>query len=846
MKLFDQLDFSGGINAEFDRIKSPRNSVPLLLNGRIRDGNIQPVKKHVRDTNIPEGLYQNIITVGNYLVAFVSGNIYYKDIAAGGPWQSISGWTPLSTTADEVYVTLIPVGTNYMEVSGSPQVPEVAFNAQIAQTAQGLFISDGINQPRILYSDLSWEVLNTYEQWSINNPEYVPLCQNLVVSGVKAFCISQDRKKIYQSVSGRYTDFVINRDVDGNKGGNADTLAYAVDFNDLTALHPTQQGGLLASTLYATYLLLPTDSYIFNEPILAAGDPAFPIGAVNWKSYASILGDVAFIAQSGIHSINVSMQVNRESNNNPFSRAISKYLIRPQSNTCACNYDDYALFSVDTTYGRGVFVYDTILERFVSLDTGFGTVKRFAAYKAGGVNKLYFITTDNELYEAYADTANQVTRVLLGDFAYFDDGVRHQMKVDNLFIWFNNIIAGDLLRLAYYVDGELIDSSELTVSSENITNQPPVSSPFVNQEGVLALKCGVPPREGAAISIWLEWSADMELVGISADGSAEAIIQPTSVMLTSVVPETFVVFGNPDIHTVAATGASLATVSGLFINEHYYVSGTANIGSAGIVDNVFKANLARCKLSGNLYNVDDFRDLWLQMKQEENVNANILSLGNNTDGTEVGWDKLSAILAPKQCYGPASYKDVDATYPAWYKRRERYHMLRTNLVEFFVLSGGWNSANLGLDSSGNPTGTSTEIDGYTGTSRQAAWLRYWLARSTRVFKVVLIGYPPYTDENTLYPGFAPLRWPFKKWGADLVLAMSPGVYERFYIGGFPYINLGLGGSVNAFKSTVTPQSVRRYNDSTGYITLTPRSFSLDITFKDANSDVVDATTIYPR
>ena len=57
MKLFDQLDFSGGINAEFDRIKSPRNSVPLLLNGRIRVGNIQPVKKHVRDTNIPEGLY---------------------------------------------------------------------------------------------------------------------------------------------------------------------------------------------------------------------------------------------------------------------------------------------------------------------------------------------------------------------------------------------------------------------------------------------------------------------------------------------------------------------------------------------------------------------------------------------------------------------------------------------------------------------------------------------------------------------------------------------------------------------------------------------------------------------
>lgn len=844
MKLFDQLDFTGGIDAEYDRIKIPRNSVPLLLNGRIRDGNIQPVKRHVKDLNIPDGVYQNLITVGNYLVAFISGLVYYKDIFAEGPWQTISSWTPLSTTADEVYVTLIPVGTNYMEVSGDPKAADVTFNPQIAQTLQGLFISDGINQPRILYGDLSWEILNTYSQWSINNPEYVPLCQNLVVSGVKAFCISQDRKKIYQSVSGRYTDFVVNRTVDGDKGGDADSLAYAVDFNDLTALQPTQQGGLLASTLYATYLLLPSDLYLFNEPVLSVGDPAFPIGAVNWKSYASILGDVAFIAQSGIHSINVSMQVNRESNNNPFSRSISKYLIRPQSNTCATNFDDYALFSVDTTYGRGVFVYDTLAERFVSLDTGFGTVKRFAAYKAGGVNKLYFITTDNELYEAYADTQNQVTRVLLGDFAYFNDGVRHQVVCENLYLWFNNLGLGDTLRLGYYADGELIEDAELVVDSNNISNQPPVSSPFVDQPNILCLKCGVPPREAAAISVWLEWSADMELVGISVDGSTTPIVQPPSIMLKSVELETFVVLANPDIYTIAATGTSLAEVSGLITNEYYYAAGTANIGSATVTDNIFKANLSRCKLSGSLYNVHDYRDLYLQALREPGISNTILTLGNNTDGTEVGWDKLAALMGVKTIQGANSYKDLDVALSSWYKRRERYYMIRTDLVEFFVISGGWNSANIGLDSSGNPTGTSTEIDGYTSSSRQAAWLRYWVTRSTRPFKVVLIGYPLYTDETTMYPGFAPLRWPFKKWGVDLVLSLCPGVYERFYIGGFPYINLGLGGTTNSFKPA--SRSVRRYNDSTGYLAVTPRTFSLDISFKDANGDVVDATTIYPR
>lgn len=841
MKLFDQLDFTGGIDAEYDRIKTPRNSVPLLMNGRIRDGNIQPVKKHVKDSTVPDGVYQNLLVVGDYLVLFISGVVYYKNILSG-PWQTIPGWTALDVTS-ELYATLIPVGTNYMSITGDAQTSAVEFNAQIAQTAQGLFISDGVNQPRILYSDLSWEVLNTYTEWNINTPEYVPVCRNTVVSGVKLFAVSADRKKIYQSVSGRYTDFVINRDVTGNKAGDADTMAYAVDFNDTVAIHPVEQGGLLVSTLYATYLLLPTDLYLFNEPILSAGDPAFPIGAVNWKSYATILGDVAFIAQSGIHSINISRQINRDSNNNPFSRPISRYLIRPQADTCATNYDDYALFSVDTTYGRGVFVFDTVLNKFVSLDTGFGTVTRFAAYKSGGVNKLYFITTDNELYEAYSSEENQVTRVLLGDYAYFNDGVRHQMKVNNLYLWFNNLISGDTLRVAYYCDGELVDNSELAVDASNITNQPPVASPFVNQPSVLPLKYGPPPREAAAVSIWLEWAADMEFVGVSADGDAEVIIQPTSAILKTVAPTTFVVLANPDIHTLAATGSSLSEISGLLAGEYYYAAGTANIGSGTYTDSIFKANLSRCKLSGSLYNVDDFRDLWLQAKQETNRSDTIITLGNQTDGTEIGWDKYSAILSPKQAYGAASYKDLDQTYPSWYKRRERYHMLRTDLIEFFVISGGWNSANIGLDSSGNPTGTSNEIDGYTGTSRQAAWLRYWLARSSRVFKVILIGYPPYTDQTTLYPGFAPLRWPFKKWGADLVLALSPGVYERFYLGGFPYINLGLGGGTSGFTAN---RSVRRHNEGTGYITLTPRSFSLDIAFKDANSDVIDATTIFAR
>lgn len=844
MKLFDQIDFTGGLNAEYDRLKTPRNAYPLLLNGRIRNGNIQPVKKHVKDTTVPDGIYQTLITVGDYLVILVSGELLYRNIVTNGPWQRIPGWINLSTTATEIYATLIPVSTNFYNASGTPDASTQEFNLAIQQTPSALLLSDGSTN-RLVFENLSWRDVGAYATWTQDNPEYMPAVLQSVVSGQKLFSISADRKKIYQSVSGRFTDFVINRTASADKGGDADTTAYSVDFNDLTGIHASEQGGLLATTLSAAYLLLKTDLQIFAEPVLSVGDPAFPVGAVNHKSFAKILGDIAFISQGGMNSINVAMQLQTESNNNPFSKPIARYLVNPQTDSCAVNFDDYALFSVNTTYGRAVIVYDTIRESFVSLDTGFGTVSRFAVYKRAGINRLFFINTDNELYEAYASDSYAVTRVLLGDYAYAEEGVSKSFKATELHFWFNNILSADAIRLSYYVDDVLIDASEMSPADAANDNIPPVVSPFVPQKNVLALRYSPPARTGIKCSIWLEWSGQMELVGASGSGSIESTVQSNSQSLVRIPDNPLIVLAEPDIHTLVGNTVTMTEISGLSIGAYYYVYGTAYTGNDRYTNALFKANMTTVNLNGKLYAVDNFYDLWQTARTTVNRQSTIITLGNFTDGTEISYQKLLA-LGLGSFRGAAGNKDLDDAVLSWYERNERYFIHQTDLVDFFILSGGWNSANDSVDSSGNPTGSSAEIDGYSATSDQAQWLRYWLNTSTKRFKVIILGYPAYTDESTYYPGFAPLRWPFAKWGADLVISRSPGAYERFYINGFPYINLGLGGGAAGTFAAGVNRSAARYTGGASYLEILPRRYSLDCNLITADGDTIDSTTIYPR
>lgn len=94
--------------------------------------------------------------------------------------------------------------------------------------------------------------------------------------------------------------------------------------------------------------------------------------------------------------------------------------------------------------------------------------------------------------------------------------------------------------------------------------------------------------------------------------------------------------------------------------------------------------------------------------------------------------------------------------------------------------------------------------GNTPSSAQAQWLRISLLLSTARWKMVVLGAAPYTSfhsghNNPPFTGdgfkaYSALQWPFKQWGADVVISGDIHWYERLEVDGLPYITNGAGGS----------------------------------------------------
>lgn len=115
-------------------------------------------------------------------------------------------------------------------------------------------------------------------------------------------------------------------------------------------------------------------------------------------------------------------------------------------------------------------------------------------------------------------------------------------------------------------------------------------------------------------------------------------------------------------------------------------------------------------------------------------------------------------------------------YLDWFELpgNERYYDFRRGPVHFFALDSD-----------------SEEPDGVTRDSVQARWLEPRLRASDAPFRIVYLHHPPYSSARHGSQGA--LQWPFREWGASIVLAGHDHVYERLSVEGLPYVVNGLGG-----------------------------------------------------
>jgi len=136
---------------------------------------------------------------------------------------------------------------------------------------------------------------------------------------------------------------------------------------------------------------------------------------------------------------------------------------------------------------------------------------------------------------------------------------------------------------------------------------------------------------------------------------------------------------------------------------------------------------------------------------------------------------------------------------------------------------------------------SREPDGVGRSSVQGQWLRDRLAASTATWKVVYMHQPPYSSSHDGSIDWA--QWPYKKWGADIVLAGHSHVYERLEINGFPYIVNGLGGGpIYSFHQPI-PGSQVRYNADYGAMLVEATAEAITFRFIARQGEVIDTFTL---
>ena len=528
--LHEQTSFEGGANLITNEMQISATSYKWLMNARQRLGYIEPVKKHVEITNAPAGKKQGHIGIGNVHIIFVAGLAYYR-VDGQNNWSNIPGFS-MDAIAPRYWMLAVPSSNfNFVRkndpTSANRQII-IDVDFAINGTPASIIVQDNVNQPQIILYNTATQSFyardtQTYSEWSITTPEYVPIGRQMIFKNGITFIVSRDGKSVNRSVTGRPLDFMVNVDSNGNKlpseyNGGASSVGFAFDYDEITCLIDSNAVNvfILATARNIRLIAFDYSITIFGEPRFTQA-AILEAGIVNQESVVEILGDYAFIDFENIKSFNAVQQVQNEGRNSIFSLQLASILKDvKQSDPCACIFDNYALFYIKTLWGNLIAVYDTLSEKWVSFDiTRADKIKQFAFIETVTQTKLYAITDDDELFQFYASDDRELAQLMTRSITPAADPQHKSQHLKPLFR--GGSLTGNV-SVIEYVDEVL--SERLTSDFENVSSgiNYPVYPPVIPntiatiKQDTFTFKDGL---VGKKIAFIIQWNTDARLYGFT-------------------------------------------------------------------------------------------------------------------------------------------------------------------------------------------------------------------------------------------------------------------------------------------------------------------------------------------
>lgn len=833
--VISKTNFLGGINELSDITKLNENEYWILINARVRKNVVETIRLPLDVTNnLSEvGNFQDISAAGDRLVAFAGGKAFYKTIT--GSWTLIEDFL-MSSTQSRVYTALIPASTvNYARSATGASNPLV-LGSPVGASPSAMIVMDGAKQPWIILPDGSARVTKNYEAWIRESPEYVPVANFPMFSNGVLYAVMSDANgrlnQIVRSVTGSPLNFVVAVNPEGNKTsdiekqGGALAMAHNVDYNNITCLADANAigAGFFVGTQNSSYLVYPDfNKLIYAEPTFT-NQSVSSIGPLNRDAVVDVLGDVAFVHDTGIRSFNGIAQFRFEGRNAPFSGPINSLLDGITQTSAACGtHDNYALFAVTTIYGNGILWYDTLLGKFVSLDIypGVGTILKFASVIDNGQRYTYFMTTTG-VYQLFGST-QRATATLYGSEVMPSDDYK-SIKLTTARFGFNKVREGGLVEASLYVNGQFCNRKVVRINPIPSNTSTQASIPFNAglSDGVAATAefnflDNAP--EGDRIGILLRFDTDGALVGASADVQEGQVWPKVNAQgaISSVPYENFVILGNDGVPD-AVGGATGQTFTAQEVADR-------------------KAINSRIRSLSGI--------------------TNVIGTGNHTYGYPVvGYDPgtqnaVTLDIAPfwdpikeKLLFVPGIFdNDTDAGAHIFnYVQQTRYSKVETEYVDIFLVNSGFDSSFQNTEVANTYTPPAT-----IASSAQFVWLRNALANSTKKHKWVVMHMPPFTSGSDYYnasdanPSLVFIQAvPFKDWGATMLLCGLSGLVERLDWNGLPVIISGAGGK--ALTTVHNPPSSRSrfaYADDAAYWEATVSKLSVEFICKSKTGAILD-------